>query len=78
MVLYDIDAICNSFASVTQSFSSQPLSTPVSGTTSADRNNGLDYLHCFAVKSCPLSYVLHRAVQAGLGLECASIMEVSD
>ena len=33
-------------------------------------------LHCFAVKSCPLAYVLHRAVQLGLGLECASIAEV--
>ena len=36
----------------------------------------VDYMHCFAVKSCPLSYILHRAVSAGLGLECASIMEV--
>jgi diaminopimelate decarboxylase len=33
-------------------------------------------LHCFAVKSCPLAYVLHRAVRLGLGLECASIAEV--
>ena len=36
----------------------------------------VDYMHCFAVKSCPLSYILCRAVSAGLGLECASIMEV--
>ena len=34
------------------------------------------FLHCFAIKSCPLSYILHRAVTSGLGLECASIMEV--
>ena len=37
----------------------------------------VDFLHCFAVKSCPLSYVLYRAIEQGLGLECASIMEVS-
>ena len=36
----------------------------------------VDFMHCFAVKSCPLPYVLHRAVSEGLGLECASIMEV--
>ena len=44
---------------------------PVSGPVN------VDFLHCFAVKSCPLSYVLYRAIEQGLGLECASIMEVS-
>jgi hypothetical protein len=75
MVLYDIDAICNSFASVIQSFS-DPKFTPSLDTSNIHSSSGTDFVHCFAVKSCPLSYILHRAVQAGLGLECASIMEV--
>ena len=76
MVLYDIDAVCNSFASVTQSFSN-PHPTHGLDTCNTHSIGGTDFVHCFAVKSCPLSYILHRAVQAGLGLECASIMEVS-
>ena len=116
MILYDIDAVNNSFLSVIQAYSSDQVpmdinndehsssssvskkmrrSTFLSPPAGFDRtslppslccsgNNpsskiiecGINYLHCFAVKSCPLSYVLHRAVGAGLGLECASIMEV--
>ena len=34
------------------------------------------FRHCFAVKSCPLLCVLNRAVSHGLGLECASRIEV--
>ena len=129
MILYDMDAVSNSFQSVIQAFSPQLASSDAideedSSSSSASKNmlckdfpsssfdvhtsplphssspcpsqslrchdvdskshdrdsivNGceVDYLHCFAVKSCPLSYILHRAVSAGLGLECASIMEV--
>ena len=122
MILYDMDAVSNSFQSVIEAFSPQlvsseaideehssssssskdfpssdvdtsplpPSSLPCPSQSlrchdidsrSHDRDsiiNGceVDYLHCFAVKSCPLSYILHRAVSAGLGLECASIMEV--
>lgn len=127
MILYDMDAVSNSFQSVIEAFSpkvvtsdafdeenSSPSSAPKSmlckdfptsdiGTSSLPhcpcpcpsqslrwhdvdsrghdrvskaRACEVDYLHCFAVKSCPLSYILHRAVSSGLGLECASIMEV--
>lgn len=34
------------------------------------------FIHCFAIKSCPLSYICHVAVSNGLGLECASLQEV--
>ena len=30
----------------------------------------------FVLQSCPLSYILHRALRNGLGLECASLLEV--
>jgi hypothetical protein len=129
MILYDMDAVSNSFQSVIQAFSPQLVSSDAideehSSSSSASKNMlckdfpspspdvetsplphssrpcpsqslrchdidsishdrdskvvacEVDYLHCFAVKSCPLSYILHRAVSAGLGLECASIMEV--
>ena len=84
MVLYDMDALCNSFSSVAEAFSPSPRRETAASAQSSSAldvpanifNRGVDYLHCFAVKSCPLSYVLHRAVAAGLGLECASIMEV--
>lgn len=32
--------------------------------------------HRFAMKSCPLSFFLRRIIKAGMGLECASLMEV--
>lgn len=39
-----------------------------------DRNS---YLHCFAIKSCPLTYILHHCVShIGLGLEAASLIEI--
>eukprot|EP00596_Hydrurales_sp_CCMP1899_P009885 CAMPEP_0119053314 /NCGR_PEP_ID=MMETSP1177-20130426/74352_1 /TAXON_ID=2985 /ORGANISM="Ochromonas sp, Strain CCMP1899" /LENGTH=588 /DNA_ID=CAMNT_0007033237 /DNA_START=507 /DNA_END=2274 /DNA_ORIENTATION=- len=53
---------------------SSVLNTDLNDINLKEENN--EFLHCFAVKSCPLSYVLHSAVQEGLGLECASIMEV--
>lgn len=35
-----------------------------------------NFQHRFAVKSCPLSFFLKRIIKAGMGLECASLMEV--
>jgi len=34
------------------------------------------FQHRFAVKSCPLSFFLKRIIDAGMGMECASLMEV--
>jgi diaminopimelate decarboxylase len=64
MILYDLDAVSASFTSVNTSFQ---LVEP----------NILSFLHCFAVKSCPVSYLLHLAISQGnLGCECASLTEV--
>lgn len=64
LIFYDLDAVSSSFAQVKNSFASL-------------ENNGKGkFLHCFAMKSCPLSYILHEAVTSGLGVECASIVEV--
>lgn len=36
-------------------------------------------LHCFAVKSCPVDYILHYAADVcGLGFETASILEIKN
>mmetsp|Transcript_25324 Transcript_25324/g.38265 ORF Transcript_25324/g.38265 Transcript_25324/m.38265 type:complete len:500 (+) Transcript_25324:53-1552(+) len=35
-----------------------------------------NFQHRFAMKSCPLSFFLRRIIKAGMGLECASLMEV--
>ena len=77
-----MDALCNSFTSVVKAFSPSSSGEAKSFQSSSATKippiikGEVDYLHCFAVKSCPLSYMLHRAVASGLGLECASIMEV--
>lgn len=34
------------------------------------------FLHHFAMKSCPLSFYIRKAIAAGLGIECASLIEV--
>ena len=47
LVLYDLDALDCSFRSVNRGF-------PNIG--------GVEFLHCYAIKSCPLSYILHRAI----------------
>jgi diaminopimelate decarboxylase len=62
LILYDLDAVLHSFQSVKSQFSSY--------------TSGTEFLHCFAVKSCPIRYILHLAVRSGLGLECASLIEV--
>jgi diaminopimelate decarboxylase len=61
--LYDLDAVVSSFHSVKERFST--LNSPHTS-----------FLHCFAVKSAPIRYLLHLAVREGLGLECASLTEV--
>jgi hypothetical protein len=63
-VLYDLDAFDHSCHALTTAFAS---SLPT----------GLTFNHCFAVKSAPLTYLLRHAVQRGLGLETASIVEVN-
>ena len=72
MMLYDIDALENSFSGIKQDFDNN---LPLAYLIDFPKKNS-PFLHCFAIKSCPLSYILHRAIQANLGLECASIMEV--
>jgi diaminopimelate decarboxylase len=62
LILYDLDAVLHSFQSVKSQFSPY--------------TSGTAFLHCFAVKSCPIRYILHLAVRSGLGLECASLTEV--
>jgi diaminopimelate decarboxylase len=62
-VLYDMDAFSNTVKSLKTAFSS--------GSYEAAK-----FTHCFAVKSCPLSYILYDAVKKGLGLEAASLNEV--
>ena len=64
-LVYDLDAIDASILSIKDTFNAGYL-----GLTDAN------FLHAFAVKSCPLSYIVHRFVTGGLGMECASIVEV--
>ena len=63
-VFYDLDALSRTRSALSTAFTT---AFPV-GTT---------FNHCFAVKSAPLTYLLQDMVRAGLGLETASIMEVS-
>jgi hypothetical protein len=63
--MLDVDALTDAFALVARSFAS-----------SADPASSSRFLHCMAIKSCPVSFVLHLAVRSGLGLEAASIGEV--
>lgn len=61
-VLYDFDALHGAVAHLTNAFDKI--------------SNGGKSLHCFAVKSCPVSHILHTLIGAGLGMETASLMEV--
>jgi diaminopimelate decarboxylase len=63
-VLYDLDALDASFTAVQTGF------------TRDSEPEDVQFLHCYAIKSCPLSYILHRAISRGFGLETASIGEV--
>ena len=62
-VLYDMDAFSSTLQSLKTAFST--------GSYEAAK-----FTHCFAIKSCPLSYILYDAVKKGLGLEAASLNEV--
>lgn len=62
-VIYDLDAIHSSIQSLKNAFATSSASS-------------VKFNHCFAVKSCPLAYILHFFVKAGLGLETASLGEV--
>ena len=61
-LLYDIDALNSAFRSVHAAFSNS--------------TDTASFLHCFAMKSCPLPFIVHRAIQNGLGIETASLAEL--
>eukprot|EP00600_Ochromonadales_sp_CCMP1393_P005831 CAMPEP_0174959118 /NCGR_PEP_ID=MMETSP0004_2-20121128/3004_1 /TAXON_ID=420556 /ORGANISM="Ochromonas sp., Strain CCMP1393" /LENGTH=1262 /DNA_ID=CAMNT_0016207411 /DNA_START=127 /DNA_END=3915 /DNA_ORIENTATION=- len=62
VAMYDMDTFQENIVSLKQSFSKF---APESQT-----------LHCYAIKSSPLTYLCHRAVASGLGLETASLLEL--
>jgi hypothetical protein len=63
-LLYDLDAVTATAAALRTAFAS---SLPA----------GIKFNHCFAMKAAPLTYLLQNAVREGLGIETASLMEVS-
>lgn len=36
------------------------------------------FLHCYAMKAAPMGFIVEKAIQAGLGIEAASILEVEN
>ncbi len=62
--LYDIEAVIGTVKSLQYAFQSQV------------ENSTTEFIHCFAMKSCPLYYICKLYVDLGLGMECASIAEV--
>jgi len=69
LILYDESALLHGYHSLLTAFtvsSSSPTLPPPPPP-----------LHCLAVKSCPLSHILHTALRAGLGMEAASWGEVT-
>ena len=66
-LLYDLDAINCALSEVR--------------TATMSHRKGLTddnaVLHCFAMKSCPVSFIAHHMILAGLGIEAASILEVT-
>ena len=62
-LFFDIDAVDCAIRSLNKNLRLPP-----------DANCNL--LHCFAMKSCPISYIVYRFIHAGYGMEAASIMEV--
>jgi hypothetical protein len=63
-VLYDLDAVTATAAALRTAFTS---TLPA----------GIKFNHCFAMKAAPLTYLLQNTVREGLGIETASLMEVS-
>lgn len=66
-ILYDLNAIYNAVTRLHKSFTSSLVS-----------EHWIDsHLHCFAVKSCPISFILSYLIhEMKMGCECASINEV--
>ena len=65
-IFYDLDALCSSLESLKNGFAAED--------TTATNN----FLHCYAIKSCPLSFLLSMVVEDPMfGLEAASLGEVS-
>ena len=70
MMLYDMDIYSRACRSVQRNFDE----FVPAGTSDAQLNK---YVHCFAIKSCPVSYILNYTVkQCNFGLETASVMEM--
>ena len=68
LVLYDLRALDNSFYGVQRAFAAASFSAMSAAPTPP-------ILHCLAIKSAPCSFLLHRALSLGLGLEAASWTE---
>jgi hypothetical protein len=72
-LVYNLDALDSSISSLHSAFNRAML---LVAPQYSEVHAGSQFLHCFAVKSCPVSYILHRAVSSGLGLETASLNEL--
>ena len=57
VMLFDVDALRSSFASLCEAFPPH-------------------FKHCLAVKACPLAFVIDEALDAGIGIEAASFVEL--
>ncbi len=71
VIVYDLDILQNNIQNMNNAFNNAIIADPSNPNETSD-----SYLHCFAVKSCPLTHILTTMVQSGLGLETASIVEV--
>ena len=60
-VLYDMDALLMSANNVKSAFSDPDV----------------EFLHCYAMKSCPVSFILKFLLDQGLGMEAASYGELA-
>ena len=72
-LLYNLDALESSISNLHKAFNSALLQI---APHQSEADAAAQFMHCFAVKSCPVSYILHRAISSGLGLETASLNEL--
>jgi diaminopimelate decarboxylase len=63
-IMYDLDSIDSAIFSCKNAFS-------VEG-----RSFGSNHIHCFAMKACPVSFICHHFIKAGMGIEAASMIEL--
>lgn len=70
VILYDLDTLAATTANLLDSFST------ILKSDDPDEFHANKFLHCFAIKSCPLPYIIHFLISRGLGLEAASVNEV--